>query len=630
MQGYVVDGCLPAASPTLTLTVPPCRAYTREQSDPPTLKGFEEATARSLTLPAGDGVVWLGGRWNLATTPPGWTCQPGVHYCWLSSATAPAWPSGLAPLARLTRSGGAVTLVEPLLSHSPLPMTELAGTTYATQFGLTCDGVSDNSAALEAAIAALPPSGGIVLLPAAEQPCNFSRPLVLTQSISLQGPGGTRAGPKTTRARLRYTGSGTAITISGGMAQGAKLIGFELDHSGTADYGVRIDGTSSIFLQDFGVVLPEVPFAIAAIAVGLDAPTSVVHSLFIQNCYLRAGAPTGLWLANVDEFAVVVNSKILRHTDNNVLLGRLATPGPPGTADDVHILHSSLENPEPGSNAVRIHRAEGVWITDSHFEIGPPDGSAVPARALLIHATTERAAPVVLRHNRFTALPGATEVIAVNFGSALVNLTDNWFSSNAGASLPAYIANTLALQLVVGGNRAEGAALLSSVNRTTLRGNWDIASGQQDGFLPSRQCQSAAIAGSAGTGETTLATCTLAAQTLYQDGMGVALVAGGITANNANLKRIRAYIGTAQIFDSGAVVAQNDHWFLECDGVRSTALGMRISCRGQFYDVQPGSVVVNSDISTAGWDGARAFSVTGNGTTDNDVTLRVWRLQVVP
>lgn len=634
MQATVLSGCLPGASASTASTIPSCRAYVLDSaSDPPALLGFEETTPRTVTYTGGDGVYWLLGRATPVLQPPGWTCLPGTHYCWQKGDTQPTAPSSTLLLARSTVASGAVTTVEPLMASVPINTLPLDATVYASQHGMRCDGVTDNSAALEAAQKALPPTGGTLVIPAAAQPCLYSRSFLITTNMTVRGGGGTRAGPKTPRSVLQYTGSGTAIDIRGAMTQGAQLREFELDHSGTAEYGIAINGTSSVLLDDVSIALPSVPFSIAGVALGQDDSTTPPHSIMLYNVYLRASAPVGLWVVRSHAFVVVQSAKILRHLDTNVLLGRLSTPGPAGLAEDVHFLATTLENQEPGSNAIQIHRAEGVHVDHCHFEVGPPNASALPARALLIHNTAERAAPVYLTNNRITALTGATELLTVNLPAALVVLENNWLEDGSGGTLPAYITNASVGHLVVGQNRigSTSIALVSDRRQVTLAGNMDISGvGRLDGHWPARLCQSTPSTGTTDSSEATLASCTLPANTLYRDDMGFELLAAGQTAANATPKRVRVLLGTQELFDTALVAANADHWQVTCEGQRSNSTGVFVSCRGQIYDVQTGGKITHTGFSTSGWAQAQQLSVAGTGGAVNDVTLQLFRVSILP
>ena len=125
--GSVLSGCHATLSPPLTLTLSACRGMAFDATDPATLAGFEEPTARTLTLPATTGTVWLAGRRQPAQDPPGWTCQPGQHYCWVTSASAPALPPGLTWLFEVPVASGAITAVKDITTRTlvqALPLTQ--------------------------------------------------------------------------------------------------------------------------------------------------------------------------------------------------------------------------------------------------------------------------------------------------------------------------------------------------------------------------------------------------------------------------------------------------------------------------------------------------------------------------
>lgn len=164
MQGYVMAGCLNSTSPSTSVSVPPCRAAALDTNDPATLKGFEETSATPLTFSAGAGTYTLAGRWTPTLTPPGWTCQPGTHYCWHYSSAAvavpvlPAIPSGLVVLSQSTVTGSAVTVVRD--RRAPRPDTTAIDVT-APLYGMDTDPTTDDAPAIRAACAALPGGKGL-------------------------------------------------------------------------------------------------------------------------------------------------------------------------------------------------------------------------------------------------------------------------------------------------------------------------------------------------------------------------------------------------------------------------------------------------------------------------------------
>ena len=636
-MGYVLEGCLPTAA-GMVLTVPACRGFALQTVDPPALTGFEETVPRAITT-QGAGPFWLVARANPGVSPPGWTCVAGTHYCWQQSATQPPWPSGTLPLAKALVTAGAVSSVQPLASRSPMDFAPLDGTVYATQYGLTCDGVTDNSAALQAALAAVPGLGGTIVLPAAELPCAYSETLDLsTKSVTIRGAGGTRANPPTSRSVLLYTGGGqSAIHIHGPGALGTKLIGFELDNSGTTEYGILIDDTASILLDDIGIAIPVVRFTMAAIGVGGGDPNNPPHSIFIQNSYIRSTGQRGVWVVAVAEYVVIENSKILGHLESNVELGRVSSQalGPQGTATDVHILHSTMEGGlQAGSNGIRINRAEGVWVKDNHFEVPGPSEGGTPGRAILLHSTAERCAPVVIRDNRINLLAGASEAITTACALAIGVVEGNFLSDNSGSPTPIpLVTNFDSTHLIVGANRVGSPeSVVMHRQKVSLRGNMSSNDSKMDGFQPFRVCAIHTLVGNVGTGEDTLAECTPAPNTVWQSAMGLRLVAGGVTAANTNAKRIRVSMGNAGdlgqvIWDSGALAADNDHWMVTCDGVRASNTSMRMTCTGQVYDAGP-AVVKTTALTTGGFDGTRPLYVTGEATTTNDIQIHFFKVQV--
>ena len=137
-RGYVTDGCWHGPAATLNVNIASCRAFVLDQTDPAKLVGVEELQASTLNYPPGDGTTWLGLRATPSAVMPGWTCQSGLPYCLLTSATPPVVPSGLLLLGKTTVAAGAITkfvIMAPW--RPPTPVVVPAGTTLI--FGVCPD-----------------------------------------------------------------------------------------------------------------------------------------------------------------------------------------------------------------------------------------------------------------------------------------------------------------------------------------------------------------------------------------------------------------------------------------------------------------------------------------------------------
>jgi hypothetical protein len=134
-----------------------------------------------------------------------------------------------------------------------------------------------------------------------------------------------------------------------------------------------------------------------------------------------------------------------------------------------------------------------------------------------------------------------------------------------------------------------------------------------------------AAAANTGTAETDLHTFTLPANSLNVDGKALRLTAAGITAANANVKTIRAYLGaTSVVVLTGA---------LNGIGWRADVYILRAGGGGQRFWVvgTPTSGVINmaqvfgvENLATS-----LAVKITGQGGASSDITEFVWILEAV-
>lgn len=147
MQGYVVSGCLPPTSASLSLTIPPCTAWVRTGGAYARLQGVSEESARTVTMPGGDASYWLALRTSPGTSPAGWTCWPGLHYCYRGLAGNPPASDGITLLARLTIQSGAITRAGDVRPDSPIPGGP--ANLRSPLYGAVGDCVADDTVAIQ-------------------------------------------------------------------------------------------------------------------------------------------------------------------------------------------------------------------------------------------------------------------------------------------------------------------------------------------------------------------------------------------------------------------------------------------------------------------------------------------------
>lgn len=132
------------------------------------------------------------------------------------------------------------------------------------------------------------------------------------------------------------------------------------------------------------------------------------------------------------------------------------------------------------------------------------------------------------------------------------------------------------------------------------------------------------------TVETDLATYTIAANTLNVNGKGVRINAYGVTAANANTKRLRLYFAGTVIFDSTAQVYNGRHWHFMATVLRTGA-----ATQDAFTRLIVGGTVsfqtINFDVTaTPAGDTTLGIitKVTGqSNTASNDITQRYFSVE---
>jgi hypothetical protein len=124
------------------------------------------------------------------------------------------------------------------------------GLRYLEGYGAVCDGSTDDSTALAAAIADVVATGSILVIPAGKT-CSFSTPQVITSgNFGIVGGAG---------ATLKYTGAGIAITIDGHLLT---------------------NGARNVVLRDFAIDAPTATTALKT----LKVTSSMFSNLSVRGC----------------------------------------------------------------------------------------------------------------------------------------------------------------------------------------------------------------------------------------------------------------------------------------------------------------------------------------------------------
>ena len=93
--------------------------------------------------------------------------------------------------------------------------------------------------------------------------------------------------------------------------------------------------------------------------------------------------------------------------------------------------------------------------------------------------------------------------------------------------------------------------------------------------------------------ETILNSVSLPAKSLYKNGCGLYISAFGSFAANGNTKRIKVYLGTQTLFDTGALTSNGTNWVISLQLVR-LAVGSQITVVYYIDGTTPVAVALNA------------------------------------
>lgn len=142
--------------------------------------------------------------------------------------------------------------------------------------------------------------------------------------------------------------------------------------------------------------------------------------------------------------------------------------------------------------------------------------------------------------------------------------------------------------------------------------------------------------GNTGTGEDTLISLTVAGNVLTTNGDRLRITAPFVFAANANTKRVRAYFGSTECFDSnsgGANTFNGMHALVTAIITRTGAATQNITVAMTVYTAGPGPTMVPFIEFTAATEtlsSANAFYFTGEATADNDISQKEMVIEYLP
>lgn len=454
-------------------------------------------------------------------------------------------------------------------------------------WGLVCDGVTNNGSVFTKAIAALPDAGGGIDLNAGALPCLYSDPMIIADKpIQFKGFGGQPANKLSRNAEttLRYTGVGDGILVTTPEAAGTTLSYFQLDNSGTAEYGIRILDTNSIILEGVSMSNPTVNFSIAGVYIQAG------HSNTLNKVVLTDSAPIGLKLG-ATIFTYIHDSAIHHHSACNIEAGNASAK-----SREVRVSNSRLETNQAGYTsavAVCTRNVEGAYIQNSHLEL------AYGSIAVKSSLTDIQCEQCIIEDNFINVLNVTPQSDTV-FSFALqgvnpagyVIIKKNRIIDNRPVKTPIPLVdignpegNGGLSYLIVENNEIDPTFTPIVADEALVkfkfiaRHNYDLSGMRDNEDIV--LCQQSLAVGNVGAGpDDLMPACVVQGNRVHSNNLGLTITVGGTTAANANNKQILlTYAGTT-IFDTGAVAANAQEWFIKCETIKGTPDGMSIFCVG--------------------------------------------------
>jgi len=273
------------------------------------------------------------------------------------------------------------------------------------------------------------------------------------------------------------------------------------------------------------------------------------------------------------------------------------------------------------ANGLGIQELLGITNVSNDFELIAPNGVD-----LYLGTSPNAVNGVDLTANEI-AIYSPVGIVAGDFGSVAPGLTwdfsaDQLFlATNGGSSIfleddHIVVSTPATIQF--------NAALFDSVSISTgaAAGDTYSASGVIDGQI--------GPVGNITTGEDTLFTKTVSANSLAVNGNSLFITCSGTFANTANSKRLRIKFGGTTIFDSGALaITTASDWKLTCEIFRSGASAQKcISTLATSSSV----LISTTQYATASvsFGSNQIVLITGEATATDDIVAQLFKLRFEP
>jgi hypothetical protein len=136
--------------------------------------------------------------------------------------------------------------------------------------------------------------------------------------------------------------------------------------------------------------------------------------------------------------------------------------------------------------------------------------------------------------------------------------------------------------------------------------------------------------GNIGTGDDTLFTFQIDANTLSVDGMSLEMTCSGSFANSVNNKRIRVKFGGTTIFDTGALaITTSSEWTVTSKIIRTGASAQKCVTK---IETSSSVLISTVDYTTSAENLATNinFLITGEATSNNDIVAEMFQINYMP